>query len=250
MDGQAWPGILAEPVREYEKHIDRGVRFHQLVERHQLGMETSRLAASVVDDSMLAAWWQAYLGFDMLHQLVGHRYPEFTLSVDVAGVRLSAVYDLLVVVPGERIVIFDWKTSLKKPPRQWFEARMQTKVYQYVLVTGGEKLFGGSLRPEQVMMVYWVVGAAAEPVIFTYDRRQYVLDGAYLEGIVREIGQLLVGVEWALTADEGCCRFCEYRSLCGRKVSVGSMEDFGNLADNTALSGVGFLLDDVLGIGF
>ncbi|MBI5958901.1 MAG: PD-(D/E)XK nuclease family protein [Chloroflexi bacterium] len=249
VQGQAWPGILAEPVLQYEEHMERGVRFHQLVERHQLGMDAQHLG-ELIDDPALLVWWRAYLGFDMLHGLVGRRYPEFTLSAELAGVRVSAMYDLLVVVPGERVVIFDWKTSLKKLPRQWFEARLQTRVYQYVLVAAGLSLFGEALRPEQVSMVYWVAGAPLEPVMFTYDRRQYALDGAYLESMVAGIVGRSSEDVWDLTADEMRCRFCEYRSLCGRGLAVGQLDEYGVDSANIAGEGVAFLLDDVQEVGF
>lgn len=246
---QAWPGVQAEPVTEYERHMERGVRFHRLVERHQLGMDAARLAASI-DDPDLLTWWQAYLGFVMLHQLEGRRYPEFTLSTDLAGVRLSATFDLL-VVSGERIVVFDWKTSRRRLARQWFETRLQTRVYRYVVARAGAALAGREVQPEQVSMVYWVTGMPDEPVMLDYDARFFAQDGVYLKSVVGEILGREAGSVWALTSDERRCRFCEYRSLCGREAVVGDYEEFDMSLDNIALGEVGFLgLDDVLEVGF
>jgi hypothetical protein len=247
---QAWPGVQAEPVLEYERHLERGARFHRLIERHQLGMDSAVLAATVAGDAELSAWWRDYLHFDYLHDLPGRRYPEFSLSVEIAGARLVAMYDLLVVVPGERVVIFDWKTYHREPSRQWFLARLQTRVYPFVLVSSGTGLSGGNLLPEQVSMVYWVAAAPLEPVVIDYNSKRLAVDCDYLSGLIREILTLGDGSAWSMTADESRCRFCEYRSLCDRGVYPGLLENISNIDDNIAGS-VGFsVLGGVGEVGF
>jgi CRISPR/Cas system-associated exonuclease Cas4 (RecB family) len=240
VEGQPWPAVQAEPLLEHERHMERGVRFHRLVERHQLGVDAVLLAASI-DDPDLLVWWQAYLGYDDLHKLDGRRYPEFTLSAEIAGIRLQAKYDLLVVVPGERIVVIDWKTYRKTPSREWFLSRLQTRVYPYLVVRSGSCLFGGDLRADQVSMVYWVAG---DPVIFGYSSAQFEVDQAYLSGLVLEVAGL-DGDEWLLTLDESRCRFCEYRSLCGRGEVAGLVEEWLDV-DFVEL----FSLGDVEEVGF
>jgi predicted RecB family nuclease len=250
VQSQAWPGVQAEPVLDHERHVERGTRFHRLVERHQLGMEAAKLGALIADPD-LRTWWQSYLRFDRLHQLGGRHYPEFTLSAELGGVRLTATYDLLVVQPGERLVIFDWKTSLRKLARQWYEARLQTRVYPYVLVQAGSSLWGGAVRPDQVSMIYWVAGAPDDPVVFEYDQRRFEQDKAYLEVITTEILARNEQEAWSLTADEARCKFCEYRSLCGRGSLAGIYTEFDMEDDNIARDRDGVLgLSDVTEVGF
>lgn len=250
VQSQAWPGVQAEPVLDHECHIERGTRFHRLVERHQLGMDAARLGA-LIDDPDLRLWWQSYLGFERLHRLGGWHYPEFTLSVKLGSVRLTATYDLLVVIPGEKVVIFDWKTSLRKLSRQWYEAQLQTRVYPYVLVRAGSALWGGDLRPEQVSMIYWVAGAPDDPVVFEYDEWRFVQDEVYLEAVTAEILGRNEQEMWVLTVDESRCKFCEYRSLCGRGGVVGRYIEFDVDVANIALGEGGVLgLGDVLEVGF
>jgi hypothetical protein len=245
VDSQAWPGVLAEPLLEHEWHVERGAVFHRLIQRHQLGVSESVLTAGISDPDLLA-WWRAYLGFDFLHRLGGRRYPEYTMSARLGGAVVVATFDLLVVVPGERVVVFDWKTYARQPSRQWVEARLQTRVYPCVVCSSGAGLFGGELRPEQVSMVYWVSGAPDEVLFVEYGAVRFERDQLYILGLVSEICGGLIGGVWSLTADVGRCRFCEYRSLCGRggvAGVLGGSNDLGNIG------GEGLVVLGLLGVG-
>ena len=251
VQSQAWPGVQAEPLVEHDRQLERGERFHRLVQRHQLGMDAAVLGGSIGDDPDLSAWWQAYLGFSYLHALDGRRYPEYTLSTTVAGARLTATFDLLVVVPGERMVIFDWKTYRRRPSRAWFESRLQTRVYRYVVVRAGVGLVGSELAPDQVSMVYWVAGDPGEPVALDYDAAQFSRDEGYLAALVEEILGASGAEVWSLTSDESRCRFCEYRSLCDRGVVAGSLQEPSIMLDNITVEGGLVLgLGDVEEVGF
>ena len=71
-----------------------------------------------------------------------------------------------------RVVIYDWKTSLKKPTRQWMDHRLQTRVYPYLLAQAGNAIIGEQLvNPEQIEMIYWFVEQPKEAHIFTYSGR-------------------------------------------------------------------------------
>jgi hypothetical protein len=247
VQSQAWPGVQVEPVVEHERQLERGARFHRLVQRHQLGVDAAVLGASVGDDPDLLAWWRAYLGFGYLHTLGGRRYPEYTLSTTVVGVRLVATFDLLVVTPDERVVIFDWKTYRREPSRAWFEARLQTRVYLYVVACAGAELLGGEIGPDRVSMVYWVAGGAGEPVRFDYDGAQFLRDGGYLAALVGEIVEADGAGVWGLAPGGARCRFCEYRSLCDRGVVAGDVGEFG---DVDVGGGLLVSLEDVEEVGF
>jgi hypothetical protein len=247
LESQLWPGVDVEPALEYEQHMYRGVRFHRLVERHQLGMDVGVLSEMVADDPDLRAWWRAYLGFEFLHGLEGARYPELSLYAVVNGVPLVAMFDLVVVVPDGRIVIIDWKTYARVPSRQWFESRLQTIVYPFVMVSAGSRLLGQEVSPESVSFVYWVVADPAVPVVFEYSVASFSRDRGVLAGLA---AAALSRLEWPLTSDEGLCRFCVYRSLCGRGVGAGSILDLSNIDDNIAGEGGFSLLEGVGEVGF
>src|SRR5512133_649626 len=58
----AWPAAPAEPVREHERHMQRGQRFHRLVQQYLLGVPAEFLArmASADEDEHLLQWWQHF----------------------------------------------------------------------------------------------------------------------------------------------------------------------------------------------
>lgn len=217
-----WPAVESEPVREYEQHMQRGTDFHQLAQRHALGIPAETLAAAIRDDD-LRRWWAAYLASGYAagddSRLPTMRWPELALSAPLAGYRLLAKYDLLAVEPGQRVVIVDWKTNARKPSRDWLADHPQTTVYRYLLVEAGAHLNGGQpIEPEQVSMVYWFATAPDAVEVFDYDADQHAAAGADLRKLIAEIAERRV---FDLTTDIAACRFCAYRSLCERGESAG-----------------------------
>jgi len=225
----AWPAVPAEPILENERHLQQGELFHLMVQQQLVGVPVDRLTAMAQGDADLAAWWQAYLAAAPA-ALPGQHFPEVTLSAPLGESgqrRLVAKYDLIVLAPEGRAVIFDWKTSRQRTPRRWLVERLQTRVYPYLLLHAGVDLTGGRpLSPEQVEMVYWFAGFPDRPERFVYNVGQAAEDAAYLNGMVEQIA-LLAGGEgiWPLTPHEERCRFCVYRSLCERGVEAGRLDE-------------------------
>ncbi len=250
VDQVAWPAVQAEPLLEHERHLDRGARFHRLVERHQLGLPHEVLTASI-DDPELLAWWRAYLDYRAFHDAPGERYVEYVLSADVDGVRLLAKYDALRVEVGERVVIVDWKTYSHSPGRERLLNHVQTHVYPYVLMSSGRFPW---LEPEMLTMVYWIAGDPTSPVEVTYHSLAYERDRRFLAGLLERVMRYESEPVWPLTADERACRFCHYRSLCGRGVTPGKVEEDSGMSlfDFDVVGGgdwvVGF--DSVADVGF
>jgi len=255
VEAQPWPAVQSEPLLERELHAERGDRFHRLVHRHQVGIELSELAPYAAGDPDLAAWWDAYLSFVDLHRLPGQRLPEFSLVTELEGVRLVAKYDLLVLEPAGGAVIFDWKTYHTRPPRAWFESRLQTRVYPYVLARAGRNLPGGPRDASSIRMLYWLPAFPADPVEFVYSQDRFEQDEAALSALLSQIRQRLavtsstaIAATWPLTPDERRCRFCEYRSLCARGDVAGIAVDevIDSDFDSSSLLG----LSDVEEVGF
>jgi hypothetical protein len=225
----AWPAIQVEPAEEQELHSQQGELFHRMVEQHQRGIPAARLTSMVhaadqqQGDSRLSVWWENYLQFAPV-DLPRQRRPEVTLSVGLSGHRLVAKFDLFASEPGQRAVIVDWKTWRARPGRPWLAARLQTRVYRYVLIEGGAALNEGQpWRPDQVEMVYWFADHPDRPERLQYSRGEYDADGQYLAALIAEIRHTNED-EFFLTDDIRRCRFCPYRSLCDRGVEAGESD--------------------------
>jgi len=218
----AWPAPEAEPALENERYVQQGATFHRLVHQRLLGIPAERLSAAVTDRD-LRRWWRNYLEVGP-SDLPDDQYPEALLSAPVGDHRLAAKYDLVAVDAGRRVVIVDWKTSRKRTPWKWLAERLQTKVYPYVLVRAGRHLNDGQpFEPEQVEMVYWFADFPDHPARFVYDTAQYENDERYLTALIEEI-EGLGDEDWPLTAQERCCNYCPYRSLCQRGVEAGPLD--------------------------
>lgn len=253
--GQRWPAPQVEPIQEQEIFIEQGLSFHRLVHRRLIGISEELLAPK---DPLLAEWWENYLRFPPPELPEAVRMPEAMLSAPLAGHRLTARYDLLAIDPGERAVIVDWKTSRYRPQRQLLGERLQTRVYLYLMIEGGEHLFGGTFQAEQVSMIYWFADYPTEPEIFVYSSAQHTDNRAYLTGLIEDILSLDKGLEptvsievWPLTEEERRCKYCVYRSLCDRGVRAGTLDEAGlDVAEMEERFDFEFDLDDVEEIAF
>jgi predicted RecB family nuclease len=214
-----WPAIVAEPMDEYEMQLQRGDAFHRMIQQYCAGVSAERITQSVQDEK-LATWWPLFVD-NALDGLPESRYVETTLYSYVLGYRLVAKYDMLAVDQGKRVIILDWKTGRTRPKRDALARRLQTVVYPYVLAESGAVLNDGTpFTPEQIEMVYWFAEHPDKPERFQYDSDQHTRNKETLESLIRTIRTDTV---FALTPDVDNCRYCEYRSFCGRGVSAGDI---------------------------
>ena len=267
----AWPAIQAEPVADAEMQMLRGEWYHRLVQQHGLGISATRLerAAAAIDEMLetgiasaanagddaaqggnLVTWWRNYLASPPPDLPTGGP-RELTLATTVAGRRLTAKYDLVAADPGRRAVIVDWKTGRLRSARPRLAARLQTRVYRYVLVeAGGDLNEGLRWRPEQVSMVYWFANTPDKPEIFPYDTAQYRADGRYLAGLVGEIVARPAEEPFAMTGETARCAYCVYRSLCDRGREAGDLMEVETLDPGTSSLGEDFDFGQIAEIEF
>jgi CRISPR/Cas system-associated exonuclease Cas4 (RecB family) len=221
IDHVEWPAVELEPVHENERRQKEGQKFHRMVQQHLIGLPAEKLSpfANTIN---LSRWWQNYLGHKL--ELSGYMVrTELTLAKAVGSYRLVAKFDLVAIKPGERGIIVDWKTNLKRPRDEWMAARMQTRVYRTMLVQAGATLNGGnSFHPEQIEMIYWYSDFPTEPAHFPYNSVQHKRDWDGLVGLIKEISN---HQHFPLTDDENVCRFCTYRSYCNRDVKAGNLDE-------------------------
>jgi len=234
-----WPAVETAPALENERRQLEGQQFHRMVQQSLLGLPADKLAR-LANSENLRRWWANWLDFGSLDSYTLH--PELTLSAPIGGHRLVAKYDLVAVGAGKAL-IFDWKTSHKRPKDEWMAVRLQTKVYRALLVVAGAHLNGGSpFAPEQIEMTYWYADFPGEPSKFPYSAVQHKRDWDGLEKLVSEIG---AKQSFPATDDEKKCAFCPYRSYCNRGVAAGVEDEI-----ETELSTIDVTLEQIQEIEF
>lgn len=215
------PAPEAEPLAEWETRARRGNAFHWMAQQMVAGVPVEALEPT--GDEELAAWWARFKR-DGMRGLPPNRFSEVTLSTSLAGVRLVAKLDLLAVEPGGRVVIVDYKTHKKQTPKT-LKARIQTRVYRYVVAVAGAAFTGGApIDPSQIEMRYWFAADARPSVTLDYSHAEFEADEAYLSGL---ISQILAQESFPKTDDLERCAFCTFRSLCERGQRAGAVEAQG-----------------------
>lgn len=248
----SWPAPIAEPIQENERLTRAGERFHNLARQALLGVSLDALHESVLasGESNLPLWWQHFLQLLPLLQ-VGECRPEYSVSVPMGEHRLLAKFDLVQYFATEqRAVIWDWKTSLHRPPRARLEKRWQTHLYPYLLArTGLPRLGNASLTPSGIEMVYWFPHTPDQPERFLYSEEQFQRDEESLQAILAEINRRQPS-QFEQTADERHCHFCVYRSLCERGIQAGSLEEMEGDIDAPGESSLDLNFDQIGEIAF
>ena len=221
IENLAWPAVESEPVMENERRQQEGQLFHRMVQQHLVGLPVEKLSR-LASSPDLSRWWENYLGYNL--NIDGYaQSPELILSAPVDSHRLLAKYDLVAILPGQKALIYDWKTSQKRPKDEWMAARMQTRVYRAMLIQAGAYLNNGApIQPEQIEMVYWYADFPSEPARFPYTASQYQRDWSALTGLIRAINSQR---DFPLTDEEKKCAYCPYRSYCNRGEKAGSLDE-------------------------
>ncbi len=231
LDEMAWPAARTDDQLQNEHHTQQGVEFHRLVQQFIVGIPVDILQASIRDPLVLE-WWQAFMSARQafpvsIDEQAGRiRMAEHTITGQLAGQHLVAKVDLLVVQPGEKIWIFDWKTGNKPLRYSHLLDRIQTRVYMYMSVEAGTRWNNGQPFPaDQVEMIYWQAADPHELIRIPYSTERFQQDQDQLTRLIETIeGEPEDG--FFRTAEERNCRFCNYRSFCERGFIPGSQEEF------------------------
>jgi hypothetical protein len=228
----AWPAVEAEPFIENEQFMQQGAAFHRLIQQYYLGIDPNSLE-NLASSPPIGAWWHNFIHHTQLPNLASagaQLLPEFSLTAISASYRITAKFDLIATLPDNKILIYDWKTSRRRPHRKWLADRMQTRLYRYLLLRAGKHLVNFHLDPELISMVYWFAGFPDQPEFFPYSVSQAQQDERDFSELIGLITHLVAqdnpndpGISFPQTSDEKRCAFCKYRSLCDRGVRAGEL---------------------------
>lgn len=243
VDRLAWPAAETDDQLLFEKHQKQGNDLHRLIQQMVAGVPEEKLALAI-DDPQVQLWWDAFHAGQEYLAPVFDTYPgivrlaEHTLIGRLNGRRLMAKFDLLVIYPGKKLWIYDWKTTRYASSHEKLAGKIQTMLYPMIAVQAGAHWnLGKAWQPEQIEMVYWMAADPRNPAHFPYHSSQYQTDREFISALLDEIKQLPTdGFE--KTLDISRCRFCPYRSYCDRGVQPGSISERED-AEDDILSGLG-----------
>jgi len=94
---QPWPAIQSEPANEAEQHIEKGARFHRLVQQSKSGI-SNEMIMQQLESPDLRTWWKNYQSHAP-KDLPPAQYVEFSLSASFASYKLTAKFDLVAMKP-------------------------------------------------------------------------------------------------------------------------------------------------------
>ena len=222
IERQQWPALPSQPVQEQEDHMRNGVLFHQFANQYFLGIPEENIAA-LIHNSNIQRWWNhftAYFTEETRQEFIAF---EHSLAGYLNNQSLLAKVDAIRVVDNQWM-IYDWKTGLHLPKRHIMQAKIQSRLYPYMLASFGAGLNNDlPIKPEQIQMIYWFPEFPQQPIILPYNQEKFEEDQAYLQSLINEIVQKESG-QFDLTENEKNCVYCVYRSLCDRGTSAGDFE--------------------------
>lgn len=200
---------------EQQDHINRGNRFHLLMQQHELGLsrglssnrEEQQLQQSVVD--LVQAAPDLFASANL-------RQSEHRRTLELEGYAIATIYDLLILRDTEAQII-DWKTYPRPQKAARLAKNWQTRLYLFVLAETID------YTPEEVSMTYWFVepGKTPESLRFQYNA---TLHQQTQQDLVQILEQL---TEWLKSYDaggslpqvdesKGYCQICPFAVRCHR----------------------------------
>lgn len=160
--------------------IERGRRFHQLMQQHFLGLDIEPLLAV---DGDLERYFRAYQT-QPPEVLEGDREAERTLTSAWDEFQIYGILDLLVQTP-ERAQIVDWKTYRRPASAEHLRHHWQTRLYLYLLAEN----FAGDRAA--LSFTYWFAEAPDRSVVIPYSQAQYDCDRADIDRLLAQLQQWL-----------------------------------------------------------
>ena len=209
-----WPSALLDPWNPAEIERQSGIRFHQLVYNHFLGVPEFELMKHASEDPnpKMAEWLENFKNSIFFNQ-EDTVFTELSVQTTLARYRFSAKYDLLVLREKE-IHIFDWKTSKRPPKSEWLRKRIQTQLYPLLARSTYQQKFSGHKNPT-IIFTYWEASYPTETIEFVFDDNELQIAQASILRLAEEIVSKPVE-SFRRTDRIERCSYCLFRSYCQR----------------------------------
>lgn len=228
LEAVPWPAMSLEP--EAEKARNLGNRFHQMLNRHFLGLPVT---AGEAIEPELDRWWKLFLEWEPTLP-DGSRYPEFTLTIPVGEHFVVGRLDLLIIAEGQAR-IFDWKTGARPRSLKQLWGDLQTHLYLTIVVEGAE-VIGESLNPDDVSLTYWYSGDRPKTVNLRYDATKHRHFWYEIQEVVSQIDTMMSQKkDWSLTSDHSRCGRCPYQIICNRQAGALDLSDWDAKETDSAI---------------
>ncbi len=211
-----WPAEESSPYLAFEQFRQKGNQFHTCSDQYFHHVAPQAIEKQILDDD-LRLWWGNFLQFIATKDF-NFSTSEILFQTSLNEHVLIAKFDLLVMQTNGNFSIYDWKTiaGRKKPKRNTLAEKMQTHIYPYVLCKSTNLIDRQpAIQPSQVELIYWFPQFPDQPESFPYSSIQMQADEKTITALMNEICQKATD-DFPKTEDESRCRFCVYRSYCGR----------------------------------
>jgi CRISPR/Cas system-associated exonuclease Cas4 (RecB family) len=222
---QSWPSIPIEPVLEMEELIAHGRQFHFLAHQLFAGVPQSSIK-NAITDATLREWFDRFVIF-YDQQSWKQNLSELQITSHLNHHRLIAVYDLIVETNDGKIAIYDWKTSLHPPKKEFLKSKMQSLIYPFILFENMQSLFPSSANSDLsvISMTYWYPAFPETLISFEYDLETHQHNRDLLQNLLEEIHERMQTMQFHKTDNLRMCKYCQYRSLCDRGISAGTTNE-------------------------
>ena len=214
-----WP---QRPLQEKDEVVlARGQQFHQVLQRHFLGLT---IDPNTIADAQVRQWYLLFQN-SPLSLPNGRILTEISLTIPIGAHLLNGRFDLLILGENDQgeptAHLFDWKTGRAQETTK-LKHDWQTRLYLAMLAEGSSALFANdadNLEPENIGITYWYVSAPDEPRTIPYATEQHAQNWADLTNLVTQIEAKIEQADWPLTEDISECQRCAYQTICNRQAA-------------------------------
>ncbi len=205
-----WPAPFDRNFQKAEALTALGRDFHLAVQRVIQRILT-------IDEAVQTNQGRVRIWLERFSQTIalpsdGAVYAELPLTMAIGEDIWNGKIDSL-AVSGERVTIYDWKTTRRPGERSVYAEAAQTRLYRALAVANRKALGIAPNRFPDIEMIYWFANFPDKPIRFTYSESAYAEDLAVLTALAERM-RSTAEEDYPRTRDAKICAWCRYRTYC------------------------------------